>query len=134
MDNVFRFPATPDAPGRARAAAESVLQNGYSDLMETSLLLVSELVTNCIRHGGLDATKQIEVKVRTYDNGVKIDVVDPGVGFQYKPREGPLERAGGWGLYMVDQLSNRWGVEEGYPTRVWFELSRRNGLSLNPFD
>jgi anti-sigma regulatory factor (Ser/Thr protein kinase) len=124
---VFRFPAAADAPGRARAAAESTLQDGYPDLVETSLLLISELVTNCVRHGELSPDKQIELKITTYSDGLKIDIVDPGVGFRYKPREGSLDRAGGWGLYMVEQLSSRWGVGDGYPTTVWFELQRPNG-------
>ena len=121
---VFRFPATPAAPGQAREAAQSVLANGYADLVETSMLLISELVTNCVRHGGLAPDNHIEVRIRTYSNGLKIDVVDYGVGFRYRPREGALDRAGGWGLYMVDQLAHRWGVNDGYPTTVWFELHK----------
>ncbi len=130
---VFRFPATADAPGRARVVAEKALHEGYPDLAETSLLLISELVTNCVRHGQLKPDRQIELKITTYSDGVKIDVVDPGVGFRYKPREGSLDRAGGWGLYMVDQLSTRWGVEEGYPTTVWFELHRPAGATSRYF-
>ena len=126
---VFRFPATADAPGRARVAAESALKEGYDELLETSLLLISELVTNCVRHGRLGPDKKIELKITTYSEGVKVDVSDPGVGFLYKPREGSLDRAGGWGLYMVDQLSSRWGLGDGFPTTVWFELDRSNGSS-----
>ena len=126
---VFKFAATADAPGQARVAAEAILREEYSELMETSLLLISELVTNCVRHAQLGPEKQIELRVTTYGNGLKIDVVDPGVGFRYKQREGSLDRAGGWGLYMVDQLSHRWGVEDGYPTTVWFELQRPNGYT-----
>ena len=121
---VFRFPASPDAPGRARLAAENMLQDNYAELMETSLLLVSELVTNSVRHGRLGPDKYIELKIAAFANGVKIDVVDPGTGFSYQPRKGALDRVGGWGLYMVEQLSHRWGVNEGFPTTVWFELQK----------
>lgn len=123
---VFRFSATPEAPSKARLAAENVLQEGYAELIETSMLLISELVTNCVRHAKLEPDKPIELKITTFGNGVKIDVVDYGVGFRYKPREAGLDRAGGWGLYMVDQLAHRWGINDGYPTTVWFELQKSN--------
>lgn len=124
---VFRFPATSDAPGRARLAAENMLQDNYAELVETSLLLVSELVTNSVRHAQLGSDQYVELKISSFVNGVKIDVVDSGTGFNYKPRKGALDRVGGWGLYMVEQLSHRWGVNEGFPTTVWFELQRSPG-------
>jgi len=119
---VFRIPATPEAPRHARLAAENMLQDEYAELMETSLLLVSELVTNSIRHAQLEPDSSIELKIATFTNGVKFDVVDPGAGFSYRPRKGALDRVGGWGLYMVEQLSHRWGVNDDLPTTVWFEL------------
>jgi anti-sigma regulatory factor (Ser/Thr protein kinase) len=67
---VFRFPATADAPRQARVAAERALQDGYADLVETSQLLISELVTNCVRHGRLSPDKQIELKITTYSDEI----------------------------------------------------------------
>ena len=131
---VFRFPATQDAPGRARLAAKNILQDNYGELVETSVLLVSELVTNSVKHAQLGPDQYIELNISTFEDGVKIDVIDSGTGFNYRPRKGALDRVGGWGLYMVEQLSHRWGISDSFPTTVWFELqkspsrgNRRNG-------
>jgi hypothetical protein len=52
-----------------------------------------------------------------------VAVTDSGVGF-----DPPTPEAGdesGWGLFIVDRLSHRWGVERGARTRVWFEMGAR---------
>ena len=54
---------------------------------------------------------------------VRAEVIDRGVGFVPVPRDRPATDVGGWGLYLVQTLSNRWGVHEGR-THVWFEIDR----------
>jgi hypothetical protein len=49
-------------------------------------------------------------------------VHDPGNGFELKaPSDDPL-RASGWGLVLVEELADRWGIDHDPRTRVWFEM------------
>jgi len=100
-------------------------------VLEDSELLVSELVTNSIRHSGLVELDYIEVKLQASDDTLMVEVADCGRGFG-KRRPGPAARAAqaaspmrisGWGLFLVERIANRWGiVENDDETRVWFEL------------
>jgi hypothetical protein len=45
------------------------------------------------------------------------------MGFVPVARNRPATEVGGWGLHLVQTLSNRWGVHEG-STHVWFEIER----------
>jgi hypothetical protein len=51
-------------------------------------------------------------------------VTDIGPGFQARPRRPDDDPGSGWGLFLVEQLSDRWGVELNGATQVWFELVR----------
>lgn len=91
--------------------------------MHTASLLVSELVTNALRHGNAVLDASVVLRIAQHDGVIRIEVVDWGRGFEYHRRSQPLDRAGGWGLYLVEQLSSRWGIERGTPIVVWFELN-----------
>ncbi len=92
---------------------------------ETLQLLISELVTNSVRHGRLRAMQWIDLRVESTPRAVRVSVTDPGAGFEWPtgpPRPG---NPSGWGLYLVDQMADRWGVSQGGETQVWFEIERR---------
>ena len=95
---------------------------------ENAELLVSELVTNSVRHAGLPEEASIEFSVRASSEVLMVEVADAGQGFDHASPPGPRVAAGvaepsGWGLFLVDRLSDRWGaVEMDGETRVWFEL------------
>lgn len=84
------------------------------------LLLTTELVTNAVRHGSGDA---IAVRAERHSSGVRVEVVNGGVKGAPRPVEGGPD--GGWGLQLIEQLSDEWGREavDGR-THVWFELRR----------
>jgi anti-sigma regulatory factor (Ser/Thr protein kinase) len=90
---------------------------------EDVLLLVSELVTNSVRHADLGPEEAIQVEVVCWPQRVRVEVVDPGTEVTpVRPRLSP-DTAGGWGLVLVDRIAARWGVGRGPAfTRVWFEL------------
>jgi len=101
-------------------------------VLEDAELLVSELVTNSLRHAGLRPTQGIEVCLRASPQTVMVEVADNGRGFGGKrPRPAckpiadrmPVEKDGAnWGLFLVDQIAYRWGISEQGDVRVWFEL------------
>jgi two-component sensor histidine kinase len=111
-----------EAPGAARAALEGYLSSLPSDVVETSLLLVSELVTNSVRHAALEAGDLVKVKAQGFESSIRVEVNDAGSGFAPRRPSADLTRIGGWGLYLVEQLASRWGIVNDPSTRVWFEL------------
>ena len=113
----------PDSAAEARRALGEVSDHLSPRRLEDARLLVSELVTNAIRHAGLADDDMIRLVVVTGDRALRIEVCDPGRGFEFEPQPDPA-RPSGWGLYLVRELSDRWGVERNKETRVWFELDR----------
>ena len=114
----------PDSAARARRAVEEVSAQLPARRLEDAKLLVSELVTNAIRHAGLAAGEVITLVVTAYDRALRIEVCDPGAGFEVAEPNPDPARPSGWGLYLVRELADRWGVERNHITRVWFELDR----------
>jgi anti-sigma regulatory factor (Ser/Thr protein kinase) len=124
-DISLELPATPDAVPRAREAIRHVEALLSDDLVRDLRLLTSELVTNSVRHGRLAADAHIVLNVRVTPSSVIVDVTDPGSGFDVQPSRPTQDQQSGWGLYLVDRLAARWGIENREHTRVWFEMSRR---------
>jgi anti-sigma regulatory factor (Ser/Thr protein kinase) len=114
----------PDSAAEARRALGEVSDHLSPRRLEDARLLVSELVTNAIRHAGLRANDVIRLVVMTGDHALRIEVCDPGWGFVLREPEPDPAQPSGWGLYLVRELSDRWGVERNKETRVWFELDR----------
>jgi anti-sigma regulatory factor (Ser/Thr protein kinase) len=95
----------------------------YEQLSELRLL-VTELLTNSVRHGTAD-DDWITLDVEVYANAVRVVVTDSGPGFEPQPEPTPhADRPGGWGLCLVDRLADRWGVNRKKGTAVWFEIDR----------
>ena len=94
------------------------------DRVEDLRLLTSEIVTNAVRHAGLAREDTIGVAVEVSQRRVRVEVADDGPGFDPSdlPESSP-EGVGGWGLRLVTQLSDRWGVIKNEPNHVWFEVS-----------
>jgi anti-sigma regulatory factor (Ser/Thr protein kinase) len=111
----------PQAPAMARRAVERFGAALDPSLLPDIKLLVSELITNSVKYGG-DGT--IELILRSdKPSHIHVEVVDQGVGFIPAARDRPMTEAGGWGLHLVEVLTERWGVHEG-STHVWFEIDR----------
>ncbi|HEX8204698.1 MAG TPA: ATP-binding protein [Solirubrobacteraceae bacterium] len=118
----FRHPARPAAIGRARHDVEDAL--GRTDVDERTsgdlMLLVSELVTNAVRHA---RTERFEVKLEVAPDRLRLEVHDEGGGFV--PEIAPSDDgSGGYGLFIVERLADRWGVERDAGGVIWLELDR----------
>ncbi|MFF9059486.1 SpoIIE family protein phosphatase [Streptomyces sp. NPDC014882] len=103
----WRLPARDDAPARARAHVSALLRRWRTreDTRDTVLLLVSELVTNAVRH----ATGPVTVRLIRARHGLLCEVGDTGNG-RPRLRLGGLLDEGGRGLHIVHRLTTRWGV------------------------
>ena len=110
-------------PAAVSAARRTLVQEGLDpDLNHTVCLLTSEVVTNSIRHANLRESDRILLAARLTRDFVRVEIRDPGRGFDPDVRHA----APGYGLRMLEILSDRWGVdrvENG--CRVWFEVDRR---------
>jgi len=83
-------------------------------------LVISEVITNAVRHGGNGA---MVVAVTPKQGYLCVQVTDTGDGFAPRPRAFGPEEDGGFGLFLVEQLTRRWGLtREDNNTRVWFEF------------
>jgi two-component sensor histidine kinase len=113
--------------GAAFAARQVVLSgNGLvpAPVRDEVLLMVSELVTNAFRHAGMGADRLLRVELRRWSGLVGLAVIDEGTGFTPDPRSFRKDESGGWGLFLVDRIANRWGVVPTTAgTRVWAEIS-----------
>ncbi|HEY6771534.1 MAG TPA: SpoIIE family protein phosphatase [Solirubrobacterales bacterium] len=113
----------PGCPAEARTALSPL-----ADVLDTQVyldlsLLVSELVTNCVRHAQLRARDLIRLRVGVSDGVLRVAVSDPGEGFAANVPEPAPRGPGGWGLFLTERLADRWGVdrESGWTT-VWLEV------------
>jgi anti-sigma regulatory factor (Ser/Thr protein kinase) len=117
-----QFEAGPAAAAWARNALIAIDPHVESELMADVRLLVSELVTNSVRHSAMLATDTVGLDVVVDADTIHVQVCDSGTGFEPRPRRTGQSKAGGWGLFLVERLADRWGVARNGFTRVWFEI------------
>jgi len=120
----LELPRELDSAAAARHAVDQLSDRLPEEQLGDVRLLVSELVTNSLRHAELGDEDHIRLAVDVDAGRVRVEVSDPGPGFEPADPSDDPEAAEGWGLYLVATLSDRWGVEKGDSTRVWFELDR----------
>ena len=119
----LRFAPEPKVVTTARHALDGLEDLLPPGKLEDVRLVVSELVTNSIRHAELSPNDKISLSVAVSAGSVRGRVCDPGSGFkagsELRPRPG---LKGGWGLPIVERISDRWGVERNSRSCVWFEI------------
>ncbi len=99
------------------------------ETVATVRLLVSELVTNSVRHGCPDESSHIELALSVTPQFVRVEVADAGAGFRPEARAEGQDEASGWGLVLVEALSHRWGTERERGTLIWFEIDSPSVVS-----
>lgn len=110
----LRVESNVEAPGLSRSNLSDIkssLEPRYEDV----LLIVSELVSNSVRH---TRSEDIAVRVEANDGRVRVEVSDTGPGFTAS-----TPRGDGLGLTIIERLADRWGVSHpGGRFTVWAEL------------
>jgi anti-sigma regulatory factor (Ser/Thr protein kinase) len=114
--------AATDAPALARGVATLWAKRAglEGEILFDLRLLVSELVSNAVRH----AAEPIELDLEASADRVRVVVRDGGEGFDEFLPVPSSDAAMGRGLYVVHRLASDWGIERGPPFAVWFELER----------
>jgi anti-sigma regulatory factor (Ser/Thr protein kinase) len=115
----------PTSVARARELArDQLLAWGLDGLVDTTELLVSELVTNALRHGYGDIRLRLLL-----DRTLVCEVWDSAL-LQPRRRRARDTDEGGRGLQLVAMLSQSWGSRRTHRGKtVWFELALRGGQS-----
>lgn len=123
----------PNAPARARRAVTELLTHVDEDRADDVNLLVSELVTNAVRHANLREAERIQLVVCARPGHIEVKVGYPEHR-RFAPTL-PRERderpeqddETGWGLLVVDRLADRWSIVEGAGrVLAWTEVDLRH--------
>ncbi|HYH88431.1 MAG TPA: ATP-binding protein [Solirubrobacteraceae bacterium] len=117
------FAAVPAAATDARTqVTERFGTRLAARVLEDVRLLVTELVTNALRHGRLRTGDRVSLKAWVTGDVFRIEVGDPGRDGEVAQRAPGARGGGGYGLYLVEMLAKRWGVDRRDGTVVWCEL------------
>lgn len=117
----LRLVRASTAPALARRHVQSELAASVTaGRLHDLVLLTSEVVTNAVQHSRAGT---IEISLVAGSTFTRIEVGNPGQSWDGRPesRKSEPDEAGGWGLFLVEQLSDRWGVGDSDHT-VWFEF------------
>lgn len=97
-----------------------------AEVVERFRLVISELVTNAVRHAP-DNGRPIRLVAHIERDVIRVDIVDGGQGFDPIDVELSSGQESGWGLYLVERLTDRWGVDRRGANAVWAEFDLEHG-------
>lgn len=120
-DISFELAGGPYAVTAARLALNELDSELEPSVAFDVRLLVSELVTNSVQHAGIGPEDSIRLRLRIDGGTVRVEVRDNGPGFDAPASPPPRDADKGWGLFLVEQLADAWGVGPG-GDGVWFEI------------
>ena len=122
VDAEVRLPSRPESAATARRLTQCVVLRQWSlpaQTCEYAVLLVSELVGNAVRHTG---ARVFGLRMLRRRGWIRIEVRDPSRGLPCLMPVAEMDTSGR-GLFLVDKLADRWGVDllpRGKTT--WFEM------------
>jgi serine/threonine-protein kinase RsbW len=114
------------APRIARGiVAHALADRVDASVLENAQLVVSELITNSVRHSGVADGEDLVVRLHLWRGACRLEVEDPGHDGVIAAQPPDMLNGAGVGLHLVQMLSERWGVVRAAkgPTRVWAQLA-----------
>ena len=126
---VYGLPAVRESvPKARRLTCEFAPESMTRGQCEKLSLAVTEVVANAVRHSG--SSEEIRLILTAKDCYLRVRVVDGGNGLVPRPGAMSSDPGAGFGLFLVEQVTRRWGVtREEQKTRVWFEIDYAEGES-----
>jgi anti-sigma regulatory factor (Ser/Thr protein kinase) len=122
----FDLPGGLRSPQFARRAIEQHFGDAVEpDTLASVELLTTELVSNAVRHGGAADGETVVLHLATSKTCLRVEVCDHGEGFE--PGRPMPYGEGGYGLFIVSEVSSRWGVSSDDGNCTWFELELGEG-------
>ncbi|SDH57915.1 ATP-binding protein [Nonomuraea jiangxiensis] len=113
------LPSVPAGVGKARSLVRTELTGWVPErAIDDCLLIVSELVTNAVRHGGSAYALRLELR----EDRLYGEVFDPGDGVPHQ-RTPDIDAISGRGLQIVAAVADAWGVTSANGGKiVWFTV------------
>jgi anti-sigma regulatory factor (Ser/Thr protein kinase) len=108
--------ADDSAPRLSRVQLDEIADELGSRLIDVKLV-VSELVSNSVRHA--NTHEGVQVRVRVDDDKIRVEVVDDGPGFTLDSKKDD-----GLGLTIVKRLAQDWGISVDSTCTVWVEMTK----------
>ncbi|WP_408055488.1 ATP-binding protein [Streptomyces radicis] len=119
----IRLPSQPSSARIARRLTERQLKQRWMlppELAEDAVLLVSELVGNAVRHAGAPV---FGLRIRRRRGWIRVEVRDPSRALPCQLPVRDMDVTSGRGLFLVDTLADRWGVDLlPHGKCTWFEM------------
>jgi serine/threonine-protein kinase RsbW len=115
-----------------RAARRFVLDaagDAPPEVRDAISVMVSELAMNAVQYAHTD----FHVSVELTEEGLRVEVTDSGGGTPAPQPRPPASSPHGRGLFLVDRLSDEWGVSpsrDGPQTKVWFRVALRGAQGI----
>jgi len=124
LSAAYAFPCDAHSVGGARRWLAEALSKWRMEpaVIDTAVLLVSELATNAIIHTGSSFDVSVSVSGRRVRVSVADDSPCPPIP---RPRPSPADQEGGQGLHLIQTLARAWGTDQ-VPADgkvVWFEVT-----------
>jgi anti-sigma regulatory factor (Ser/Thr protein kinase) len=120
-DMSFELAGGPYAVTAARLALSDLDSHVDASVAFDVRLLVSELVTNSVKHAQVTEEDSVYLDVHVDERHVRVEVRDSGPGFEPPAIAPPDDADEGWGLFLVEQLADEWGVDRDRQA-VWFHI------------
>jgi two-component sensor histidine kinase len=109
-------------PDQAIRSSRMLLAHA-SSTVDDAVLVLSELISNAIKHARPMASGKIAVSWDVGREVVRIAVTDGGSNTRPTPVHSSESALGGRGLSIVSAVAREWGVEDSVPgTTVWAVL------------
>jgi anti-sigma regulatory factor (Ser/Thr protein kinase) len=93
-------------------------------ILDATQLLVSELVTNSVRHAELDVRDPVLVRIYLAAESLRVEIENPGAAGVVALHRPDLQAGRGFGLHLLELVATRWGVRRGESTTVSFDVAR----------
>jgi anti-sigma regulatory factor (Ser/Thr protein kinase) len=116
----FTFRREPKTVRTARGLLADLHGKLPKSRLYDATVCLTEIVANAVQHPRAEG--ELALTLALERDRLRVEVTDPGSGFEVEPRAD--DREGGWGLQIVESLADGWGIEAGERTVVWFEILR----------
>lgn len=119
--HTFRVAGGPGAPQAVRDSLADLEHDLRTDALWKARQVVTEVVANSVVHGGASGLNRLEVEAIVTAWALRVEITDNLPAFTPPAEAEPDHDGGHYGLFLVDQLTDRWGVT-AVPGGVWFEI------------
>ena len=125
----LRLPCDVASVSSARRLATDFAGDRLSDMkLDDFALMVSEVVTNAVKHGSPEADGNIGLRLEGDQDALRVMVTDGGQVFALDPESIDRDRDESFGLLLVNKLADRWGYSLDGKKAIWLEVDAPQGV------